>query len=91
MAKKRNKIFTLQEAEALLPELEKRLKLLRTKKEAYSRTHDLLFMQELVCAAEKSRVHFRNFSVILLIAMIEEIRMMNHVSSSASNMFVLAI
>ena len=54
MAKKKNRIFTLQEAEALLPELEKSLKLLRTKKEAYSRTHDLLFMHELVCAAERT-------------------------------------
>ena len=53
MTKKRRK-FTLQEAEALLPELEKCLKLLRTKKEAYSRTHDLLFMHELVCTAERT-------------------------------------
>lgn len=53
MTKKR-RTFTLQEADALLPELEKRLKHLRTKKEAYSRTHDLLFMHELVCAAERS-------------------------------------
>ena len=52
---KKRKRFTLQEAEALLPELEKCLKLLRTKKEAYSRTHDLLFMHELVCAAERDR------------------------------------
>lgn len=52
--KKKRKIFTLQEAEALLPELEKQLKLLRTKKETYSRTHDLLFMHELVCAAERT-------------------------------------
>ena len=54
MAKKKSKTFTLQEADALLPELEKSLKLLRTKKEAYSRTHDSLFMHELVCAAERS-------------------------------------
>lgn len=55
MTKKKRKIFTLQEAEALLPELEKGLKLLRAKKEAYSRTHDLLFMHELVCAAERAQ------------------------------------
>jgi hypothetical protein len=54
VTRKKIKTFTLQEAEALLPELEKRLKLVRTKKEAYSRTHDLLFMHELVCAAERS-------------------------------------
>lgn len=54
MTKKSKKTFTLQEAEALLPELEKCLKLLRTKKEAYSRTHDLLFMHELVCTAERT-------------------------------------
>lgn len=51
---KKKRIFSKEEANALLPELEKRLKLLRTKKEAYSRTHDLLFMRELVCAAEKT-------------------------------------
>ena len=54
MTKKKSKVFTLQEANDLLPELEKCLKLLRTKKEAYSRTHDLLFMHELVCAAERT-------------------------------------
>ncbi len=54
MAQKKRKSFTLHEAHALLPELEKRLKHLRDKKETYSRTHDLLFMHELVCAAERS-------------------------------------
>jgi len=54
VTRKKRRIFTLQEADALLPELEKRLKLLRTKKEAYSRTHDLLFMHELVCTAERT-------------------------------------
>ena len=54
MAQKKSRTFTLQEAEALLPELEKRLKNLREKKETYSRTHDSLFMHELVCAAERS-------------------------------------
>lgn len=48
------RIFTQQEAEALLPELEKRLHQLRTKKEIYSRRHDTLFMHELVCVAEKA-------------------------------------
>lgn len=51
---KKKRVFTLQEADGLVPELEKRLKLLRTKKEAYTRTHDLLFMHELVCAAERT-------------------------------------
>jgi hypothetical protein len=55
VVKKKNRIFTLQEADALLPELEKCLKLLRTKKEAYSRTHDLLFVHELVCTAERTQ------------------------------------
>ena len=51
---KKKRIFSREEADALLPKLEKCLKLLRTKKEAYSRTHDLLFMHELVCAAERT-------------------------------------
>jgi hypothetical protein len=55
MPKKKRKIFHLKEANTLLPELETRLKLLRTKKEAYSRTHDLLFMHELVCVAEQTQ------------------------------------
>jgi hypothetical protein len=54
VAKKKSRTFTLQEADAMLPELERRLKHLLNKKEAYSRTHDLLFMHELVCAAERS-------------------------------------
>ena len=58
MPKKKQKIFHLKEANTLLPELEKRLKLLRTKKEAYSRTHDLLFMHELVCVAEQTQGFF---------------------------------
>lgn len=52
--KKKKRIFSIEEADALLPELEKRLKLLQAKKEAYSRTHDLLFMHELVCTAERT-------------------------------------
>ena len=41
---KKKRVFSKEEADALLPELERRLKLLRAKKETYSRTHDLLFM-----------------------------------------------
>jgi hypothetical protein len=55
VAKKKSRSFSLQEAEAILPDLEKRLKVLRAKKEAYSRTHDLLFMHELVCVAEQTQ------------------------------------
>jgi len=51
---KKKRIFSKEETDALLPELEKRLKLLRSKKDAYSRTHDLLFMHELVCTAERA-------------------------------------
>ena len=54
MTKKKRRVFALQEADALLPDLEKRLKLLKAKKESYSRTHDLLFMHELVCVAERT-------------------------------------
>jgi hypothetical protein len=54
MSKKNPKVFSIEEADALLPELERSLARLRAQKEAYSRTHDLLFMHELVCAAERS-------------------------------------
>lgn len=54
MPKKKPKVFSLEEAEALLPELERRLRRLQVQKETYSRRHDLLFMHELVCAAERS-------------------------------------
>lgn len=52
--KKKHKIFSLKEAEALIPDLEKKIKHLQNKKETYSRVHDALFMHELVCAAERS-------------------------------------
>lgn len=58
MTGKKRKVFNLEEANALLPELEKRLRHLQNKKEAYSRAHDMLFMHELVCAAEKSNGFF---------------------------------
>ena len=51
---KKKRIFSKEEAEALLPELEKRLRHLQSRKEAYSRTHDALFMHELVRTAELS-------------------------------------
>ena len=51
---KKRRIFSKEEADALLPELEKRLRLLRNKKEAYSRAHDTLFLHELVYVAERS-------------------------------------
>lgn len=51
---KRKRVFSREEADDLLPEIEKRLKLLKAKKESYSRTHDLIFMHELVCAAERT-------------------------------------
>ncbi len=53
-SKKKRRVFSREEANALLPELEQRLKHLQHKKEIYSRMHDTLFLHELVCAAEKS-------------------------------------
>ncbi len=52
---KNRKIFSKAEAEALLPELESRLKDLHQKKDAYNRVHDSLFMHELLCDAERSQ------------------------------------
>ncbi|MDP3919854.1 MAG: DUF2203 family protein [Candidatus Omnitrophota bacterium] len=46
-------IFTLEEANQLLPELDSRLALLAHKKEAYARRHDELLMAELLSQAEK--------------------------------------
>lgn len=51
---RKKRIFSKEEANALLPELEKSLKDLQNKKEAYSRIHDALFMHELLFAAERS-------------------------------------
>ncbi len=51
---KPTRLFSLQEANALIPELEKLLKNIQAKKETYARAHDTLFMHELVCAAERS-------------------------------------
>ncbi len=48
----RPKVFTLEEANLLLPELEKRLSALLEKKENYTRHHDELLMHELIAHAE---------------------------------------
>jgi len=53
-SKKKRRIFSRGEANALLPELAQRLKRLQHKKEIYRRMHDNLFMHELVCVAEKT-------------------------------------
>ena len=49
----RTRLFTLEEANQLVPELDSRLALLAHKKEAYSRRHDELLMAELLSQAEK--------------------------------------
>ena len=51
--KNRPHLFLLEEANALLPELEKRLSSLLEKKENYARRHDELFMHELIVRAEQ--------------------------------------
>ena len=58
MPKKKRKKFSLQEANALIPELKERLAHLQTKKETYSRLHDALFVHELVSVAEKANGFF---------------------------------
>ena len=50
--KENSKIFTLEEANALIPEIHRQLTLLIQKKEAYARRHDELFMHELLTQAE---------------------------------------
>jgi hypothetical protein len=58
MVRKKIKTFTLPEANALIPELKKRFKHLQIRKEAYTRLHDVLFVHELVCVAEKTKGFF---------------------------------
>ncbi|HXV28465.1 MAG TPA: DUF2203 domain-containing protein [bacterium] len=50
--KMRPKLFTLEEANALIPELERRLSGLLEKKENYTRCHDELLMHELISHAD---------------------------------------
>ncbi len=50
--KMRPKMFTLEEANQLLPEIESRLAGLLEKKENYTRRHDELLMHELIAHAE---------------------------------------
>lgn len=45
--------FTLEEANQLIPELERLFKRLEEKRETYAREHDLLFMHELITHAER--------------------------------------
>ena len=51
--KNRPRLFSLEEANALLPELEKSLRSLLEKKENHARHHDELFMHELIIQAEQ--------------------------------------
>jgi len=51
---KPKKLFTLDEVNAMIPEMENRLALLHNKKAAYLRAHDALFVHELVHEAEKT-------------------------------------
>lgn len=48
------RIFSLEEANALLPEIEAILCRISEKKESYDRLHDQLLMQELICQSSKS-------------------------------------
>ena len=48
------RIFSLQEANALLPEIEAILCRISEKKESYERLHDHLLMQELICQSSKT-------------------------------------
>lgn len=50
---KKPKIFSLEEANALVPQLESRLRDLIAKKEDYIRQHDAIFMHELLHQNEK--------------------------------------
>jgi hypothetical protein len=54
VSKKQHKVFSLQEANKLVPELQKRLEQLHAQKEAYSRLHDTLFVHELIYTAERA-------------------------------------
>lgn len=46
------RLFSIEEANALLPELDTRLSRLRTKKEMHERLHDEVLMHELLAQAE---------------------------------------
>lgn len=48
-----SKSFTLNQVNELLPEIEKRLSVIREKKSTYMRLHDAIFVQELVSDSEK--------------------------------------
>ena len=48
-----SKSFTLEQANELLPEVERRLKAIQTKRSVYLRVHDAIFVQELANNAEK--------------------------------------
>ncbi len=51
----KTRVFSLEEANALIPELEARLECLHGKKKACERLHDMLLMDELLKEAESSR------------------------------------
>ncbi len=51
--KKPERYYTLEEATALIPVLDSRIRHLIAKKEIYDRRHDSAFMHELITEAEK--------------------------------------
>lgn len=64
--KARLKIFNLDEANALLPELESLLGELEAKQEAFRRLHDELFFEELLHKASPSEARFQQLEETLV-------------------------
>lgn len=60
--KKPERYYTLEEATALIPLLDSRIRHLIAKKEVYDRRHDHAFLHELISEAEKSSGNAHNAS-----------------------------
>lgn len=68
----RHRIFSLEEANALLPELESLLEILEAKQESFRRLEDELFFAEILESTSPAEVRFQELETSLL-ALEEEI------------------
>lgn len=71
--KPRHKIFSLEQANALLPELESLLNVLEAKQESFKRFEDELFFREILEKASPPEIEFQELEAALL-ALGEEIK-----------------
>lgn len=94
------KVFTVEEANALLPELNLRLERILHKRDAHARHHDAIFMEQILVQAEghtieesltgdlEREVQFMESNIVALEAELEAIRHLGCILRSLEKGFV---